>query len=701
MITALWAAILGAAVLWPARLAGPLDGAPLDSAFEAVLIGLALPALIWFHPAVLRTRLVRGLIVALLLWKGLTAGVAVQDGWCLRFTSPVPLFIEKEQVPHSWDVRADWRSAVPRCSAVMTRGYPVLERFPAWFYNLPPANFREAARPADRPPVTTLHLDLDGYLQNDQPGVFSIAADEDVRLAIAIDGADVTANAIAGLQLPPGLHRVSIDGELVRTHWSLLPMWNGGALWSGTIATMSAPAAIDSWLRPWGRVVVPLLILAIALVAASRTVKRAGRSIALPASAGASTVTTLAVLSGRNAIVRVTPLLLMAAAALPLPRRLQNTFGLYLLIGVPFLVLIAALGMPQAGLFTWYTSGDDWWMFQRFAYRIYMEGYWLEGGEPTFWFQPFYRWIVGALHLVFGDSSIGELFWDAACTLTGAVFAFHITRVVAGFRWGVAAAALTLALMLLGPAWYLFGRGLSEITSAGFVYAAALFALRGRNGYWPAIVTAGLLAVLSFYTRLNNLPIALAVAAFAWPVRQPIASVWHPAARFARVSKPALAGILGLIAVGLWLFAARTYYYTKVPNILLGTQAGLLSVWQMPDGGGTIAGNVIGSFLMVVTMNDPPRFDVRALPLIAGAAAAVLGMLGIGPFTRLPLNAAGLCLAGLAGAFVARGSAYPGRFSVHLIPVTVALAVSAAAILLKRDRSTRSRPPAPQSPGTT
>lgn len=700
MSTALWAAILGAAVLWPARLAGPLDGVPLDTSFEAVLIGFALPALIWFHPAVLRSRVLRTLTVALLLWKAVTAGVAVPDGWCLRFTSPVPLFVEKEQVPHSWDVRADWRSAVPQCSAVMTHGYSELERFPAWFYNLPPDNFREAAKPADRPPFTTLHLDLDGYLNNGAPGVFSIAADEDVKLTIAIDGADVTAAALAGLQVQPGLHRVSIDGELVKTHWSLLPMWNGGELFRGTTATMFAPAAVDSWLRPWGRLVAALLILAIALVAAAAMVTRAGRSITLPASAAASTVTALAVISGRNAIIRLTPLLLIAAAAIPLPRRLRNLFGLSLLIGVPFLVLIAALGMPQAGLFTWYTTGDDWWMFQRFAYRIYMEGRWLEGGEPTFWFQPFYRWIVGALHMVFGDSSIGELFWDAACALIGATFAFHIARVVAGFRWGVAAAALTLTLMLLGPAWYLFGRGLSEITSAGLAYAAALFALRGRNGYWPAIVASGLLAVLSFYTRLNNLPIALAVAAFAWPVRQPVASVWRPAAAFARVSKPALAGILAWLAIGLWLFTARTYYYTNVPNMLWGTQAGLLSVWQVPDGGGSIAGNVIGSFLMVVTMNDPPRFDVRAIPLIAGAVAAVLGLLRIGPFQRLPMNAVGLCLAGLAGAFVARGSAYPGRFSVHLIPVTVALTVSAAALLLKRDRVTRSQPPAPQSPDT-
>ena len=47
--------------------------------------------------------------------------------------------------------------------------------------------------------------------------------------------------------------------------------------------------------------------------------------------------------------------------------------------------------------------------------------------SPTFWFQPLYRWIAGLLHLVFGDSSVGEYYWDGACLLTGALAAFLST----------------------------------------------------------------------------------------------------------------------------------------------------------------------------------------------------------------------------------------------------------------------------------
>jgi hypothetical protein len=361
--------------------------------------------------------------------------------------------------------------------------------------------------------------------------------------------------------------------------------------------------------------------------------------------------------------------------------------GAQLLIGVPFLVLIAARGFLEIGRVTWYTSGDDWWLFQRFAYRIYLQGYWLEGGEPVFWFQPFYRWIVGALHLVFGDSSVGELFWDGACVWAGGLFAFHVVKVMAGFRWAMAAGALTVMLFTIGPGWYLFGRGLSEISSAGLIYAAALLALRGRGrGAARFVVAAGICLALAVYTRLNNLPFALAVAVFAWPLRQPASDLWRWHELRRRCSVPVLAGVIAALVVAIALFSLRTYYYTGNVNALSGTQASARSVWQPSDAGETTTQNVLASVLMVVTMSDPPKLEPRAVPIAAGLLAAILGLSGVGRFTRLPLNVAILCVAGILGAFVARGSAYPGRFSMHMIPVGVALTVGSVSLWFRPAR---------------
>lgn len=667
------------AVLWPAHPSGWLDGAPLDTATDAILIGLVLPMLVAIDRRILRTALFRILIVTLIAWKSVAAAALVQDGWCLRFTSPVPIFVDDERVPHAWDVRADWRSDVPRCSAVMTRGYPEIERFPVWFFNLPPATFREPARPGDRPPLAKVAIDVQGFLTTSEAGTFRVGIDSGVSLSATIDGAAIDQSTLsAGVPLPAGTHDVALSGTMTTERWILLPQWNGVDVWQSALATMTPPRAIDRWSHAWTRWVPSALVGLMVLFGVVHVVRRAGDRTAivtaiLTSAAAAATV-------GRNSLMRALPIVLGVSALLRIPRRLQNIFGAQLLIGVPFLVMIVARSFAEIGRTTWYSSGDDWWVFQRYAYRIYLQGFWLEGGEPTFWFQPFYRWIAGALHLVFGDASHGELFWDGACAWAGGLFAFHIARVFAGFRWGVAAAVITLLLMTAGPGWYLFGRGLSEFTSAGLIYAAALWTLRGRASA-KYVVIAGLCAAIAVYTRLNNLPFAFALIAFCLPIRQPAGDWFKWRNWWPRVSRPVLIGMMAALVGAIVLFGMRTYHFTGRVNALAGTQASARSVWQPTGSGETVAQNVIGSVMMVLTMNDPPRFDVRALPVMFGVLAAILALCGVPPFRRLPMNVVLMCLAGMAGAFVARGSAYPGRFSVHLIPVTVALTLCSAALI--------------------
>lgn len=699
MKTALWAIVAALAVLWPARLAGPLDGAPLDEPLEALVIGVVLPWLLIANARVLHRPAARGLIVALLAWKAVTGAALTQDGWCVRFTSPTPLYLDDVLVPHSWDLRADWRSEVPRCSAVMTTGYPVLERFPVWFYNLPPANYRDPVRPGDRPPGAVLRMDVEGFLQTSKAGSLQIIAGEDVTLGGTVAGEAVSHDALsAGVALAAGSHQVRITGALRNTHWSLDPRWDGRPVWTAAVATVDPPSAIDFWFRPWGRFVPALLVLLLGLLGIRDILRRAHGAIAVASAAALAAIFASAASLGREPVTRALPAISIVAAAVTLPRRLQNLFGFSLFVGLPFLAIFMVLGAAQAGIFTWYSAGDDWWMFQRFAYRIYMQGFWLQGGEAAFWLQPFYRWVAGGLHMIFGDSSVGELFWDAGAALAGAAFAFVVTKAVAGFRWGVAAACVTLAVFTLGPSWYLFGRGLSEFTSAGFLYSAALFAMRGRSGYWPAIALAGILATLSFYTRLNNLPMAIAVAAFALPARMPVDRIWSPLELWRSMSKPVVAGVLGALAIGLHLFTLRTWYYTGIYSMLHGTSTSANTVWKL---GESLIASWASSVLMVLTMNDPARFDVRAIPILIGFTAAVLGLARVRPFARLPLPVVVLCMAGISGALVVRGSTYSGRFSIHMIPATVTLAVCAVALLLKRDRAPRSLPPAPRPPGTT
>src|SRR5207247_2640286 len=89
------------------------------------------------------------------------------------------------------------------------------------------------------------------------------------------------------------------------------------------------------------------------------------------------------------------------------------------------------------------------------------------------------------------------------------------------------------------------------------------------------------------------------------------------------------------------------------------------------------------SILMIVTVQDPPRFDWRSTLVVAGFGLAVLGLLRAPLARRMPLGVAVVCVASVAGGLVTRGTAYPGRFSLHLIPVAVAIAVLTMSLSLQ------------------
>ena len=253
------------------------------------------------------------------------------------------------------------------------------------------------------------------------------------------------------------------------------------------------------------------------------------------------------------------------AILLRVPAPKQTLKGAFVLIGIPWLVFVTAVHASHIGRFSLYAGGDDMWMFQRFAYRIYLQGYWLQGGEPTFWFQPFYRWIAGALHMIFGDSSMGEFWWDAICLMVSALFAHQVVSAAYGFRWGLAAAVLCLTIVMQGPPWMFVGIGLSDIASAGFIYLAALVIASARlRGEIPlgTAIGAGILASIGFFTRLNNLPMAFASSAFGLSLVVPSRGWWRAKTWWPHVSWNALFGVAGAVLAAMMLFTLRTYHYT-------------------------------------------------------------------------------------------------------------------------------------------
>lgn len=640
-----------AALLWPSRLVGPLDGAPLDAAPEALVIGVLVPALWWLRRDAVTMRSTQWAIAALLIWKVATSALLAQQGLCVSMSAGRPLSGINQGIPieepagalRSWDVRADWRDVAPRCTAIVT--HPLRDRleFPSWFLN-----------------VTT-----------------QLSGSKDVLL-----------RATGFIATASGTQAIDESATLSGETWRFEPMLNGASIWSAGRVTTTQPGMIDRIVGGWGWMLTTALVLAITVSLAVHV----SSALALPATTiGGIAVAAIAAaalaLAPQDGVARFAGLATFIGVMVPMASGLRNLRGAFLLVGVPWLSFIAAMSIAQVGRVTLY-SYDDWLTYQVAAHRIYFQGYWLEGGNAVFDFQPFYRWMTGALHVVFGDSSVGELYWDAACMLSGALLAFHLTKARAGFRLAIAAAAATLATMTIGTPWYFLGRGLSEIAAAGWGFMAMYALLRGRVGSPAWALAAGVLATLMFYTRLNHLLFALFLPVFLLPARTP-AVLNRLRAAVARVRVRNAIVFVATFAAGVFAFAWRTWHYTGVFSLFYGTSLKNndtgLRPWTVLDP--AVWSRIAHSLEATIFMNEPPRVDPRATIVAAGVIVAVLALVSKRVGSGVPAVALIAAMGGMLGAFLAHAHGYPGRFTIHLLPFASVLAMTGAATLWQRARS--------------
>ncbi|HJU41793.1 MAG TPA: hypothetical protein VJ691_03225 [Vicinamibacterales bacterium] len=673
-----------AAAWWPGRLTGFFDGAPLDTALDAIILGLVLPILLWLLPAASRDRRVQLAVIALLAWKAVSSTL-VQDGLCVRVLPTRAGADGHVTVLKNWDVRTDWRSPEPVCSAIADRPYLEDREFPLWLlYNFAVAGHDTPQ--GGEPRRAEGRLVMTGMVTVDADGVLSLWTSPTVAARLTVDGVPARLDGIA---LAAGAHDIVIDATVRDFNWILAPLWSGDNLFHAATVTVTPQSALDRTLRPWARWISPMLISALLLLMAAHLFAGIGDRqvlgwIVVSAAVGALTAAFVPQRRWHYAA-----LLLLVVCALRVPAVLRNIRGAFLLLAPAWLALniVHTYYDKGFGRMDLLMPGNDWWNFQMYAYRIYMQGHWLEGGETVFWFQPFYRWIAGALHLLFGQSPIGENYWDALGVLIFALFSFEAVRIIHGFRWGCAAGALAVITYLSGPGYVFVGRGLAEISSAAFIYLGALLVMRAREHETLRLLfVAGGCAVLGVWTRLNNLPMALALAMFAWPLSQPSSMLRKPRALLSNAWYPALVVVPAAIAFGMFLFTLRTWYYTGNFSPFYGTQATSLAVWKPGMTGGDAARAMLDSVLMIATTTDPPRYHNGALPILAGAGLSLTALSGAGWVGRLPLPLVALTVAAFSSALVARGSAYSGRFSIHVVAVAVAVVMWAIAAASRRMR---------------
>ena len=560
MKRALWPMALGVALLWPSRVLHAFDGLPLDGISKATALGVAFPLLWLLAPGFLNARWVRVAIVLLLALKVGGSVLLTQQGLCARFSTTAPLHTRILTIPidepngvlRSWDVRADWRAEAPECTAIVDRPYETWAAFPVWF-----VNFTDFVDLPDRVGVRTagstrrFTLDISGAVTVADAGLFSIDLGRDMELAGRIDSTNVASSGGAAVSVPlrPGVHDVQLRLSMTGDQWTFIPRWDGRSAFQTTTLTVRRPRAADRWLAPAvanstiGIVAVLLLVWMGSVIA-----QYLSEPTLLTWTVAASAV--LSVMSAGGRGERAAGLLLLGAAAVPVGASARNWRGALMLVGVPWLVFFVVRTLPQVGHVSLY-SVDDWLAYQVAGYRIYMNGFWLEGGNRVFDFQPLYRWITGGLHLVFGDSSVGEVYWDAACLLAGGLVAFTIVEAVGGFRWAVGAAAATLATFTISPIWY---SSAADCLKSPPRASHSTRCCRSCAAVGPAFAAAaGVLAVLMFYTRLNQLIFARVLPRLAAP---DVPAAWRRMGAATAVLDPRRVIVYVVtLAVGVTLFA--------------------------------------------------------------------------------------------------------------------------------------------------
>ncbi len=685
----MWGLLLIAAILWPARFAGPLNGAPLDTPVDVLLFGAVL--LLWFcSPAFLATRAVRLLVSCLAIWKIAGWMLLTQSGLCAAFLASPQTGAARLLQP-SWDVRTLW-SSPQRCTAIMTRPYDEFERFPAWTINVLPEDVR--------PPAGSFALDVHGVVETKQSGELTFDAGSDPVTA-ELDGQSFT-NAKSLHVLGEREYRLDTHAELHGVHWRFVPRLGNRNLFDGTRTFVSSPTHLDHIVSGWGRWVTPLFIIVLLVMWIVFAVRSMLLTVPIYAwTVGVAAATFTLGLFVEPPFVRFTMLIAFAAAAISVPQRLQVLRTAFFLLAIPWLAFYAGRSLHDVGRFMVYTSGDDWWTFQRHAYRIFMQGFWFEGGEQTFWNQPLYRWVAGTLHLMFGDSSVGEMYLDAVGIAVGAMFAFASASRIAGFRFGLIAAAVVLNATMLGPNWYGVGRGLSEISAAMCVYLAAFALCRSRDRSWPSAALAGAWAALGFFTRLNHLVLLVTMVVLLLPDSIEARSVFRVRELWQSLPKRHAAAYLACVGAAVLAIATRTWYYTGQFSLFLGTQRDLVStgLGLSTIGSRTAWARALESVSMIATVQDPPRVDVRVFAVTAGVVCAMLALLGVPLLRRLPLTLSVFCVGAIAGGLFVRGSAYAGRFSVQLVPVAIAVGIGALGLALGVGRGVTLRGQSPSTVG--
>lgn len=342
----------------------------------------------------------------------------------------------------------------------------------------------------------------------------------------------------------------------------------------------------------------------------------------------------------------------------------RHGLGLVVLVALGPGLLVAFLGLwaDHLGVMRFFHPGDDWTSYQNVAREIFLGGDWLDRARPIWHLQPLYRYLVGGLHALTGQSTLAQDLLDVWSGLGGVALTAALgARLGLSPAWALGAALLTALPEFTGPFRHHLGRGLQEHAAMLALLLTAWTVARLTDG-WRWLLAAGMLAALAYWLRQDHLGVLAALVGLGL---EPVTGAWRPAWREwldrAWRARWRLTTYWSLLAAAVLVVGARNWWFGG--RFVLTAPGNMSFLTGM--GPAEMAANL--GRLLLASEGAP---DWVALILLPGTILGLTALCWRPVWLRgYPLSL-GLSLAGLLAPYLlVRVTAYTPRFSLHLLPL--------------------------------
>jgi hypothetical protein len=349
----------------------------------------------------------------------------------------------------------------------------------------------------------------------------------------------------------------------------------------------------------------------------------------------------------------------------------ENPGLLNLIIIGPFILsFFARRWWPEIGQMTFFSIGDDWTDYQNLARDIVVKGDFWQTSYPIFVHQPLYRYFVGFLHLLFGQSVVAQQFLDvwsvlgASCILVSLAVKFGLTLPFAS-----GTSFLYLIPTFGGDFRHSIGRGLQEPVAMLFMMLALWAAAQYNEGRVRQALLAGLFAAIGFWLRMDHFGVLAGTAFLVFDfTSESTKKNWISFIKEILSYKLWLFLFFSILLLAFFMIPFRNWIFSGHFAINTPSNINFLLSHSWLTG--------FNSFRLLLLASEGPAAWTSFI-LIPGTVIGLLALIWRGgPLVDYPLSLGILLIGLLAPYLLVKVNAYTPRFSIHLLPIaTLSLVV--------------------------